>query len=167
MTFFIECARLLYFPLLPLLSIIMLPVLINGDILLEVNIYEYNAYISSPLLYAGKTWAVKADIHDWSELTNTMIRWIISAKVCERIPMSDLGNHMGISSIEDTILLNPIHWFGPLQQMDEDRWPGKFLHFHVNGSHPEGYPKKKWFDIFKLGLTPCKGKEPLQVIELH
>lgn len=57
------------------------------------------------LLYAGKTWAVKADIHDWSELTNTMIRWIISAKVCERIPMSDLGNHMGISSIEDTILL--------------------------------------------------------------
>ena len=48
MTFFIDCARLLYFPLLPLLSIIMLPVLINGDILLEVNRYEYNAYISSP-----------------------------------------------------------------------------------------------------------------------
>ena len=57
--------------------------------------------------------------------------------------MSDLRTHMGISSIEDTIRYNPIHWFRLLQQMDEDKWPEKLLHFHVNGSHPEGYPKKR------------------------
>ena len=68
---------------------------------------------------------------NWSELTNIMIRCICYTKVCERTPMSDLRTHMGISSIEDTIRYNPIHWFGLLQQMDEDKWPEKLLHLVV------------------------------------
>ena len=37
--------------------------------------------------------------------------------------MSDLRTHMDISSIEDVIRYNHLHWFGHLQRMDEKKWP--------------------------------------------
>ena len=77
-----------------------------------------------------------------------MVRWICSAKLCEKIPTSDLRTRMGISSIEDAIRYNRLRWFGHLQGMDEEKWPRKILNFEVNGSYPWGHPKKKWFDEF-------------------
>ena len=50
-----------------------------------------------------------------------MVRWICSAKLCEKIPVSDLRTRMGISSIEDVIRYNFLHWFGHLQHMDEEK----------------------------------------------
>ena len=64
---------------------------------------------------------------------NTMVRWICcsSAKSCEKIPMPDLRTHMGISSIEDVIRYNHLHWFGHLQHMDEEKWTRKILNLKV------------------------------------
>ena len=87
-----------------------------------------------------------------------MVRWICSAKLCEKIRMSDLRTRMGISNIEDVIRCNRFHWFGHLQRMDEEKWPRKILNFLVSGSYPLGCSKKKWFDnirsdIHKLRLS--------------
>ena len=43
------------------------------------------------------------DIHQLARNDNAMVRWICSAKLCKKIPMSDLRTLMGISSIEDVI----------------------------------------------------------------
>ena len=61
-----------------------------------------------------------------------MVRWICSAKLFEKIPMSDLRICMGISSIEDAIRYNRLRWFGHLQRMDEEKWPSR----HVAESNP-------------------------------
>lgn len=37
--------------------------------------------------------------------------------------MSDLRTSMGISSIEDVIKYNRLHWFGHLQPIDEEIGP--------------------------------------------
>ena len=52
-----------------------------------------------------------------------MERWICSAKLCEKIPMSHLRTCMDISSIKDVIRYNRLPWFGHLQCMDEEKWP--------------------------------------------
>ena len=52
-----------------------------------------------------------------------MVRWFCSAKLCEKIPMSDLRTCMGISSIKENIRYNCLCWFGHLQCMDEEKWP--------------------------------------------
>ena len=52
---------------------------------------------------------------------NTRVRWICSAKLCEKIPMSDLRTRMGISSIEDVMRYKRLRWFGHLQFMDEEK----------------------------------------------
>ena len=66
--------------------------------------------------------------------------------------MSDLRTCMGISSIEDVIRYNHLCWSGHLQCMDEEKWPRKILNFEVNGSYPQGCPRKKWFDNIKSNL---------------
>ena len=71
--------------------------------------------------------------------------------------MSDLRTRMGISSIEDVIRYKRLRWFGHLQFMDEEKWPRKIINFEVNGSYPQGRPKK-WFnnirsDYDKLRLS--------------
>ena len=68
--------------------------------------------------------AVKVDdIHQLIRNENTMIKWVCSAKLCEKIPMSDLITCMGISSIEDVIRYNRLRCFGHLQRMDEKNGP--------------------------------------------
>ena len=82
-----------------------------------------------------------------------MVRWICSATLCEKISMSDLRTCMGISSIEDVIGYNRLHWFGHLQSMDKENWPRKILNFEVNSSYPRGCPKKKWFNNIRSKST--------------
>ena len=109
--------------------------------------------ICSVLLYASETWAVEVDdIHRLVRNDNAMVRWICSAKLFEKIPMSDLRICMGISSIEDAIRYNRLRWFGHLQRMDEEKWLRKILNFEVNGSYPRGRPKKNWFDNIRSDL---------------
>ena len=69
-------------------------------------------------VYVSETCAVKVDvIHRLVRNDNTMIRWICSAKLCEKIAMPDLRTRMGILSIEDVIIYNRLRWFGHLQRM--------------------------------------------------
>ena len=135
----------------------LLPLLTNSGISLKVRGHAYNTCICSVLLYASETWTVKVDdIHQLVRNDNAMIRWICSAKLCEKIPMSDLRTHVGISSIKDVIRYNCLRWFGHLQCMGEEKWPRKILKFEVTGSYPWGKPRKKWFDNIrsgKLGLS--------------
>ena len=117
------------------------------------------------------------DIHWLVRNNNAMVRWICSAKLCEKIHFSELRTRMGISNIEDVIRYNCLHWFGHLQRMDEEKSPWKILNFEVNGSYAWGLPKKNWFDnirgdLDKLRLStslaldrgnlPCRGKDGLQ-----
>ena len=82
-----------------------------------------------------------------------MVRWIYSAELCEKIPMSDLRTRMGFSSIENVIKYNCLEWFGHLQRMDEEKWPRKVLDFEVNGSYPQGRLRKKWFGNIRNDLN--------------
>ena len=100
----------------------MLPVLTYSGISLKVNGHAYNVCIRSVLLYASETWAVKKDaIHRLVRNNNAMVRWVCSATLCEKIPMSDLRTRMGISSIEDVMRYKRLRWFGHLQFMDEEK----------------------------------------------
>ena len=85
-----------------------------------------------------------------------MVRWICSAKLYEKIVMSELRTQMGISSIEDIIRYNRLRWFGHLQCIDEEKSPRKILNFEVNGSYPRGCPKKKWFDNIRSDLDKLR-----------
>ena len=105
----------------------LLPVLTNSGILLKVRGHAYNACIHSVLLYASETWVVKLDdIHQLVRNNNAMVRWICSAKLYAKIPMSDLRTRMGISIIEDVIKYNHLCWYGHLQRMDEKNGPERF-----------------------------------------
>ena len=59
---------------------------------------------------------------------------------------------MGVSSIEDVTRYNLLHWFGQLQCIVGEKWPRKILNFEVNGSYPQGRPKKRWFDNIRSDL---------------
>ena len=92
----------------------------NSGISLKVRGHAYNTCICSVLLYASETLAVKVDdIHCLIKNDNAMVRWICSAKLCQKIPMPDLRTCMGITSIEDVIRYKRLRWFGQLQCMDE------------------------------------------------
>ena len=94
-----------------------------------------HACIRSVLLYSSETWVVKVDdIHRLVRNDNTMTRWICSAKLCEKITMSDLRTRVGIPSIEDVIRYNRLRWFGHIKRMDKEKWPRKILNFKVNSS---------------------------------
>ena len=102
----------------------LLAALKNGGISLKVRGHAYNACIHSVLLYASETWVVKLDdIHQLVRNDNAMVRWICSAKLYAKIPMSDLRTRMGISIIEDVIKYNHLCWYGHLQHMDEKNGP--------------------------------------------
>ena len=79
-----------------------------------------------------------------------MVRWICSAKLCEKIPMSDLRTCMGTSNIEDVVRYNLLCWFGHLQCMEEEKWPRKILNFEENGSYPQGRPRKNAIAIINF-----------------
>ena len=131
----------------------LLSVLINSGISLKVRGHAYSAFICSVRLYASETWATKVDdIHQIVRNNNAMLRWICSTKVCKKIPMPDLRTRMGVSSVEDVIRYNHLHWFGHLQRMDEGKWPRKILNFEVNGSYLQGNPRKKWLDNIRSDL---------------
>ena len=133
----------------------LLPVLTNSRT--SLNVKGYNACIRSVLLCASETWAVKIDdIHRIVRNDNAMVTWICSAKLCEKIPLSDLRTRMGISSIEDIIRYNRFRCFGHLQRMDEEKWRRKILNFEVNGSYPRGRPRKKWFDNIRSDLDKLR-----------
>ena len=66
--------------------------------------------------------------------------------------MSHLGIFTGISSIGDVIRYNHLCWFGPIQHIDEEKWPRKILNFEVNCSYHQGCPKKRWFDNIRSDL---------------
>ena len=69
-------------------------------------------------MYVSETCAFKVDdIHRLVRNDNTMIRWICSPKLCEKIAIPDLRTRMGILSIEDVIIYNRLRWFGHLQRM--------------------------------------------------
>ena len=59
---------------------------------------------------------------------------------------------MGISSIEDVIRYNLLHWFGHLQCIVGEKWPRKILNFEVNCSYPQGCLKKRWYDNIRSDL---------------
>ena len=100
----------------------LLLVLTNSGISLKVRGHVYSACIRSVLLYASETCAVKVDdIHRLVRNDNAIVRWICSAKLCEKIPMSDLRPRKGISSIGDIIRYNRFRWFDHLQRMDEKK----------------------------------------------
>ena len=75
--------------------------------------------------------------------------------------MSDLRTRMSISSIEDVVRYNRLRWFGHLQRMDEEKWPKKIINFEVNGSHPRGRPKKRWFDNIRNDLDKLRSSTSL------
>ena len=81
-----------------------------------------------------------------------MIRWIYSAKLCEKIHISDLRTCMGISNVGDVIRYNCLCWLGHLQGMDEEKWLRKIVNFKVNDSYHWGYPKKRWFENIRCDL---------------
>ena len=63
------------------------PVLTKSGILLKVRGHAYNTCLRSVLPYARETqtWAVKVDdIHQLVRNDNAMVRWICSAKLCEK-----------------------------------------------------------------------------------
>lgn len=105
----------------------LLAVLKNSTNLLKVRGHAHNACILSVLLYASETWAVKVDdIHQLVRNDNAMIRQICSGRLCEKIPMFDLRNPIGISSVGDVIRYNFLCWFGHLQRLPN---------FEVSGSY--------------------------------
>ena len=85
-----------------------------------------------------------------------MVRWICSAKLCEKIPMSDLITrvlrYLGISNIKNDIRYNHLRWFSHLQHMDEEKWPRKILNFEVNGSYPKVTKRKDGLATLEVTL---------------
>lgn len=86
---------------------------------------------------------------DSSKMT-TMVRWICSAKLSEKIVMSDLRTYTGVSSIKDVNRCNHLCWFGHLHHVNEEKWPRMILNFEVNVSYPQDCPKRRW-----LGNSRC------------
>ena len=135
----------------------LLPVLTNSDISLKVRGHAYNACICSVLLHASETWAIKVDdIHWLVRNDKAMVRWICCAKLCEKIPMSDLITqvlrYLGISNIKNDIRYNHLRWFGHLQHMDEEKWPRKILNFEVNGSYSRVTKRKDGLATLEVTL---------------
>ena len=109
------------------------------------------------MLYASETRAAKVDdINRLVKNDNAMVRWICSAKLCEKIRMSDLRTRRGISSIEDVIIYSRLRWLGHLQRMDEEKGPRKILNFEANGTYSPGRPKKKGFNKIRSDLDKLR-----------
>ena len=77
---------------------------------------------------------------------SNMVRWIYSAKLCEKIPMPKNSYRYFKYRRFCQIQSFPLVWSSPAPGRKK-KWPRKILNFEVNGSYPRGHPKKKWFNI--------------------
>jgi hypothetical protein len=49
-------------------------------------------------------------------------------------------------TIEETIRLNELRWFGHLKRMEENRIPNKVLHLNLETTRLRGKPRNRWQD---------------------
>ena len=65
---------------------------------------------------------------------------------------------MGLGSIENALRCGILRWYGHVQRMDPDTWPGKVDKTIVTGNNPRGRPRKTWLICIKKDLA-VKGLE--------
>ena len=71
---------------------------------------------------------------------SNMVRWIYSAKLCEKIPMPKNSYRYFKYRRFCQIQSFPLVWSSPAPGWKK-KWPRKILNFEVNGSYPRGSPK--------------------------
>ena len=105
------------------------------------------------LLHASETWPVTTDdIRRISRCDHSMIRWICSAKLSDRLSLDELRSRLHINSIESELRWSRLRWYGHVQRMPVDKWPRKVLEYEPGGSNPKGRPRKRWSDCINADL---------------
>ena len=95
-----------------------LPILTNKGILLKSRGKVFTAAVCGVLLHASETWAVT--VEDTSRIVrndHTMIRWICSSKIMDKIPMQNLRRSLGIGAIDVVLRCSRLRWYGHLTRM--------------------------------------------------
>jgi hypothetical protein len=49
-------------------------------------------------------------------------------------------------TITETLRLHRIHWFGPVQRMEENRIPKRVLYMNLETTRLKGRPRNRWQD---------------------
>jgi hypothetical protein len=143
----------------------LLPILTNRGIALKTRGHVYKLAVRSVLLYGSETWPLNSE--DTTRLArndNSMVRWVCSARLADRRPMTELHSLLGIQPISDACRGNRLRWYGHIQRMETERWPRKILDFTIEGNNMRGRPKKRWMDcvsedIRALGIRPALAKD--------
>ena len=107
----------------------------------------------SILLYARETWAATQEDVSRLNRNDMMIRWICSAKLREKVPSEELRSRLGLGYIENALRCGCLRWYGHVQRMAPDIWPGKVDKTIVTGNNPRGHPRKTWLQCIKRDLA--------------
>jgi hypothetical protein len=49
-------------------------------------------------------------------------------------------------TITEAIRLHRLHWFGPVQRMEENRIPKRVVYMNLETKRPRGKPRNRWLD---------------------
>jgi len=83
-----------------------------------------------------------------SLLTNrdiSLVRWMCSVKVKDRVPSKELRERLGIDDIMLILQQNGCDDMGMC--CEDTEWVKKCMEYEVEGSRPRGKPKRKWRDF--------------------
>ena len=140
----------------------LLPIFTNRGISLHSRGHIFESCVRSVMLHASQTWPVTVEgVSRLIRNDNTMIRWICSTKLADRVPSEQLRSRLGLSSLEDALRWGRLRWFGHLERMDDECWPKKIVHINVDGSYPRGRPRKRWMDNVSSDLKHLRLEKTL------
>ena len=120
----------------------------------------YSACVRSVMLYGSETWPLKEDdINRIARTEKSMIRWMCSVSLRDRVPSEELRARLGITSIVDMLRRNRLRWFGHVERMAADNPASRCRFAVVDGNVGRGRPRKTWSQLIKkdmrrIGLRP-------------
>src|SRR3989442_11338054 len=118
----------------------------------------YRACVQRVLVYGSKTWAMKVvDMQRLLRTENNMVRWISGVTLKDRRTCEELGQGLGIESVDTVVSRGRLRWYGHVERKNADDWVNKCRNLEVLGGIGKGRGKKTWIecvttDMKNIGL---------------
>ena len=107
----------------------LVPLLINKDVSLIMRGRLYSSCVRSSMLHGSEAWPVrKENVVTLQRAEMTMVRWMCSVKLKDRLPSKELRERLGIDDILALILQqNRLRWYRHVLRQDDDDWVKKCM----------------------------------------
>ena len=108
----------------------------------------YRSCVRSSMLHGSETWPDRKENEVALQRAEmTMVRWMCSVKVKDRVPSKELRERLEIDDIILILQHNRLQLYEHVLQKEDTDWVKKCMEYEVEGSRPRGRPKRTWKEV--------------------